>query len=279
MTSYLSMHHDLENPELVSVIDDVPLWSAPFGLAILDRINYRKRLTVLDIGCGLGFPLTELAMRLGASSRVYGLDPWDAALERVRLKLRLYGIANASVSKGLAENLPFENDRFDLVVSNNGLNNVQDLSLAFGECRRVSKPGAQLVFTFNTDATFGAFYDIFRSVLEGYGLSDRIGHLDRHIRSKRPPVERFLALAGQNGFSVVSAEEREFRYRFAEAEAVFSHFAMNLAFLPGWRGLVPEGLQGTVFPAIELAIEATLEREGAFTMEVPFCTVDCKRDR
>ncbi|MCW8961437.1 MAG: hypothetical protein OQK29_07725 [Ignavibacteriaceae bacterium] len=80
MDNYLKTNCNLNDSEVVSVIDELPLWSAPFGLRLLDKINYRKNITALDIGSGLGFPLLEVAMRLGDSCKVYGIDPWEAAV-------------------------------------------------------------------------------------------------------------------------------------------------------------------------------------------------------
>ena len=39
------------------------------------------------------------------------------------------------------DNLPFENHCFDLIVSNNGVKNIQDITRAFRECRRVVPKG------------------------------------------------------------------------------------------------------------------------------------------
>ena len=46
-------------------IDDLPLWSAPFGLKLLETLKFKKNINVLDIGCGEGFPLIEIAARFG----------------------------------------------------------------------------------------------------------------------------------------------------------------------------------------------------------------------
>jgi len=64
MDNYLKTNYDLNNAETVSVVDELPLWSAPFGLRLLDKIKYKKNITAFDIGSGLGFPLLEVAMRL-----------------------------------------------------------------------------------------------------------------------------------------------------------------------------------------------------------------------
>lgn len=73
---------DLNSYKHVELIDELPFWSAPFGIKLLDSIMLKKNMTALDIGFGLGFPLTEIAMRLGKSSKIYGIDPWHTAIKR-----------------------------------------------------------------------------------------------------------------------------------------------------------------------------------------------------
>jgi len=74
MQAYLTHTFDSDDFDLVSVIDELPLWSAPFGLKLLDTIKLKSGINVLDIGSGLGFPLLEIAQRLGTTSTVYGIQ-------------------------------------------------------------------------------------------------------------------------------------------------------------------------------------------------------------
>jgi len=157
MKKYLNQEIDINDPDLVSVIDDLPLWSAPFGLKLLDVIYLKRGMKVLDVGCGTGFPLIEISQRLGDSGQVCGIDPWGKVLERVKLKLQVYDIGNVGIIKGVAEDMPLQDNFFDLIVSNNGINNVQNVEQALSECYRVSKPGAQMVLTMNLDQTIAAF--------------------------------------------------------------------------------------------------------------------------
>jgi ubiquinone/menaquinone biosynthesis C-methylase UbiE len=132
---------DLNDPGLVAVFDEVPLWSAPFGLRLLDRVRMRANMTVLDLGCGAGFPVLELAQRLGPGARAVGLDPWRAGLARARHKARFYETEQAHLVRGVGERLPLRDRCVDLIVSNNGLNNVQDPAAALAECHRVCRRG------------------------------------------------------------------------------------------------------------------------------------------
>ena len=104
-------------------------------------------------------------MRLGNSCKVYGIDPWEAAVERIKTKINIYGITNTEIITGVAEKIPLPDNSVDLIFSNNGLNNVNDLEAVLNECSRVSKIGSQLVFTFNTDKTMIEFYSVLEDVL------------------------------------------------------------------------------------------------------------------
>src|SRR6185503_18794171 len=125
---------DPDDPAVVSAFDELPLWSAPFGLRLLETVRLAPGLTVVDVGFGTGFPLLELARRLGPSARLYGVDPWAAALARARAKALAYGLENVVLLRAVAERLPLRDGRVDLVVSNNGLNNVEDVVRALAEC-------------------------------------------------------------------------------------------------------------------------------------------------
>ena len=119
---------DLADPATVALYDEVPLWSAPFGLVLLESVNLRPDLTVLDVGCGTGFPLLELAERLGPEARLHGVDPWAPAMERLRAKVAAWKLGGRVTLHVMhVESLDLPPGSMDLIVSNNGLNNVADL--------------------------------------------------------------------------------------------------------------------------------------------------------
>src|SRR5512143_1316324 len=94
-----------DDPEFAAAVDELPLWSAPFGLALLEAVPLDPEAVVLDVGCGTGFPLVELAHRLGPRARLLGVDPWAAVLARARAKCRAQDLANVLLVRGLAERL------------------------------------------------------------------------------------------------------------------------------------------------------------------------------
>ncbi len=219
------MKHDLHeftgDPDLISAMDELPFWSAPFGLRLLELVDYRQGMNVLDIGFGLGFPLLELAMRLGNSTTVYGIDTWAAAVSRVKMKIRAWKIPNVHPIVAQAEAMPFPRDSFRLVVSNNGINNVKDLEKTLGECYRVLETDGQFVFTMNTDQTSAEFYSTYRETLYEMGLQQYNGSLSMHIRKKRIPFLYLKSRVEEAGFEIHSVQEDSFAYRFASGTAMF----------------------------------------------------------
>jgi arsenite methyltransferase len=267
---------DPGDPAVVSAFDELPLWSAPFGLRLLETVHLAPAMTVLDVGSGTGFPLLELARRLGPSARLYGVDPWAAALARARAKARTYDVRNVLLLLGVAERLPLRTASVDLVVSNNGLNNVEDVALALAECRRVSKPGAQLVLTQNLPETMRAFYDVYEGVLTECGLEPAVDALRRHIHSKRRPLEEVRALVAAAGFEPTRVDESSFSLRFLDGTALLSHFFVRLGFLEAWRSVSPERERERVLGRLEERLNEQARRRGELRLDVPFACLDCR---
>jgi ubiquinone/menaquinone biosynthesis C-methylase UbiE len=277
MDNYLKTNYDLNDKETVSVIDELPLWSAPFGLKLLEKINYRKNITALDIGSGLGFPLLEIAMRLGNTCKVYGIDPWEAAVERIKTKVRIYGITNVEIITGVAEKIPLPDNSVDLIFSNNGLNNVNDLGAVLNECCRISKTGARLVFTYNTDRTMNEYYSVLEEILLEKNMTKEIVLMKEHIYKKRKPVEEFTRLLNENGYIIKEVSHDEFAYRFTDGTAMFNHFLIKLAFVDSWKELIPEEKKNEFFTELVERLNRLAQSNGFLNLTIPFVLIDCEK--
>ena len=277
MDEYLKTSYDLNNKEIVSIIDELPLWSAPFGLKLLDKINYRKNITALDIGSGLGFPLLEVAMRLGNSCKVYGIDPWKTAVERTKTKMKIYDITNVKLITGVAEQTPLPDNSVDLIFSNNGLNNVNDIKSVLSECFRVSKIGAQLVFTYNTERTMIEFYSVMEEVLRDRNMLNEIGLMKKHIYKKRKPVDEFRLLLEESGFLVNEIHRDEFFIAFTDGTTMFNHFLIKLAFIGSWKEFVPDERHKEIFAEVKKRLNEIARNNGSLKLTVPYILMDCEK--
>jgi len=273
MSVFPQNNFDLDNPSLISVLDELPFWSAPFGIKLLEKIIPGKNKTVLDIGCGTGFPLVELAMRFGDSCRIFGLDPWKAALVRAQEKIIAFGVTNVELINSVAEDMPLPDHSLDLITSNNGLNNVSDLERSLSECARVLKPGGQLVFTMNLEGTMTEFYSVMESILERYHLGDAILKMRQHIYEKRKPLEEVLEMLQKHGFMLGSVDRDEFSYSFTDGSTMFRHFFIRIAFMEAWEKIVPAEQHLKIFAEIEDVINKLSNDKGFYRVTVPFIVI------
>lgn len=107
-----------------------------FALHFWDFNRFRGK-SVLDVGCGPGW-LTVQYARAGAKTS--GIDLTKAAVDLANKHLQHYGLV-ADVAQGSAENIPFEDNTFDLVISSGVLHHTPDTLRSFRECFRVLKSG------------------------------------------------------------------------------------------------------------------------------------------
>ena len=262
--SYTSaVSYDLDSPAFVDAYDELPLWSAAFGLLLLEHVPLRANVTALDVGCGTGFPLLELAQRLGPGSVVHAIDPWGVALLRANRKRRQWNIGNARVHLADAAAMPFRDASFDLVVSNLGVNNFADAAAALAECRRVLRAGGTLALTTNVVGHMREMYEVFASVV------DDLSALTRHIEH-RATVDKLRRMLGDAGFSVQRIVEHEFKMRYASGSALLQHAFIQFGFLPGWESVVAESDRPRVFSQLE----GKLNERGPLTLTIPAVYVE-----
>jgi len=277
MKKYLNSKFDLNSDELIEVFDEVPFWAAPFGLKLIDKVVLRKGIKALDIGFGAGFPLTELAMRLGNTCTVYGIDPWTAAIKRTRKKLAIYGIENVEIIEGVAENIPLPSDSVDLIVSNNGINNVEDLEKVLSECSRIMKKGGQFILTMNLNNTMLEFYDILEIVLQESGMKEEVEKMNQQIYKKRKPLDEFIKLLEKHDFTIKDVDHDQFEYKFVDGTTLLNHYFIRLAFLNGWKSIIPLEKQEFIFNEIEMRMNEKALIDGYFKLSVPFVVIDCNK--
>jgi ubiquinone/menaquinone biosynthesis C-methylase UbiE len=277
LNDYLNHTFSTSDRDLIAVIDELPLWSAPFGMKLLETVKLKRGITVLDIGCGLGFPLIEVAQRLGDSSSVIGIDPWKEALERCRQKIKKYNITNAEVIEGVAEKMPFDDNHFDLIVSNNGINNVEDMKTTLSECGRVCKQGAQFVMTMNLEKTMIEFYNTFEEVLKANDMQNEIKKMKEHIYSKRKPLDEVKILLAESDFRIKTVQNDSFTFKFIDGATLFNHYLIKYWFLSEWKKILNDDDYETVFKQTENKLNEIAKEKNELQLTIPYVTIDSTR--
>lgn len=108
----------------------------------LARLSLQPSDRLLDVGCGTGALLHRLALRHPAA-QLSGVDPVPQMLAQARGRLP----PEVVLQEGWAERLPFESERFDVVVSCNMFHYIRQPVAALREMGRVLRPGGRLVIT------------------------------------------------------------------------------------------------------------------------------------
>jgi ubiquinone/menaquinone biosynthesis C-methylase UbiE len=100
---------------------------------------------VLDIGCGGGFDVLFVATIVGPKGKVTGIDVTPEMLERSKKNLRETSFENVTFKQATAEELPFLDNNFDVVISNGVFNLIPNKTKAFSEVFRVLKLSGRLM--------------------------------------------------------------------------------------------------------------------------------------
>ncbi len=101
--------------------------------------------SILDIGCGAGVDTIFAAMMTGPSGKVVGIDLVSEMLKRAEVNLALTDLNNVTFREASAEDLPFQDENFEVVISNGVFNLVPDKGQALSEVFRVLKPGGRMM--------------------------------------------------------------------------------------------------------------------------------------
>jgi SAM-dependent methyltransferase len=140
----------------------------------------RLQGTILENGCGVGMYLKHLSAE---ASLAVGLEiELPRAREAAAQKL--------AVLNGAGENLPFENSKFDMVLSHEVLEHVTDDRRCLEEIVRVLKPGGRLVlFVPNRGYPFET-HGIYWQGKYHFGNKFGVNYLPRRWRDKLAPHVR-----------------------------------------------------------------------------------------
>ena len=115
-------------------------WSRPVARAFLEWLAPAPRREWLDVGCGTG-ALVETILEAVEPAGVTGVDPAEGFVEHAR---RAVTDERARFQVGDAQDLPFEDRRFDVAVSGLVLNFVPDPVQGAREMARVTRPGGRV---------------------------------------------------------------------------------------------------------------------------------------
>ena len=184
--------------------------------------------SVLDVGCGPGW-ITVMYAKGGADVTAVDLTPAAVALTSTHLEQ--LGLS-AIVREANAEELPFPDNSFDLVVSSGVLHHTPNYRRAISECLRVLRPGGKAKLTFYRKGVLHhpLIWPLTRTIMRlagvkhpGANLASTSTDVDDFIRQydgeSNPvgigmPNRQWVKLLEEIGFKVIDWENHYFPVRF-----------------------------------------------------------------
>ena len=158
--------------------------------SLLDAVNAKPKLKALDLCCGQG-NVSEALIRRGCD--VIGIDFSPAMLAFADAR-----VPNTIFIRADAQELPFDNEEFDIVVSNLGVCHVPDQPRALSEARRVLRRGGRFAMTVWCGPDVSPSFEIIYDAIKAHGnpgVSAPPGP-DFHQFARRETSERLLREAG-----------------------------------------------------------------------------------
>lgn len=116
-----------------------------FGFSLLPQLENKS---VLDLGCGTG-GRTAAWFKNYKFKHVSGLEIDPVYIQAARNFAKIRGL-NSEYKVGFGEDIPFDDESFDAVLSFDVLEHVADVPKTLAECRRVLKPNGKLFLVFPT---------------------------------------------------------------------------------------------------------------------------------
>jgi len=158
--------------------------------SLLDAVNAKPKLKVLDLCCGQGNVSEALANR---DCHVIGVDFSPAMLALADAR-----VPDAVFIRADAQELPFGNQEFDIVVSNLGVCHVPDQPRALSEARRVLRRGGRFAMTVWCGPDVSPCFEIVYGAIKAHGspqVSAPPGP-DFHQFARRDVADNLLREAG-----------------------------------------------------------------------------------
>ena len=136
--------NDLADRVRAEMADLLNLQLSPLGLRAIAALSPQIGEVVLDVGCGAGQSVLQLADRVGAEGKVTGVDIAPLVLEVARR--RAVGCSHVDFIEGDALRLALPERSIDCVFSRFGVMAFPDPVAAFSNFRQMMKSSGRLAF-------------------------------------------------------------------------------------------------------------------------------------
>lgn len=231
----------------------VPSLFAPWASYLIERAKPQLGERVLDVACGTGIVARKIAPLVGSQRIVVGLDISSekidiarAASERDHLTIEWH--------TSPAEQLPFPDERFDLILCQFGLMFFTDRHAALQEMHRALRTGGRLVLSVWQSLDRHPFYQTLHEVSQRH-----LGKSSVQAVFSLGDSNELRKLLTDSGFQHVEIEPMSITARFPQpGEFLAWEIDVDPADTPALRNLDPEA-QKVVLATVRQDMQRSLE--------------------
>lgn len=192
---------------------------------------------MLEVGVGAG---TDFLQWVRAGTKAHGIDLTQEGIDHVRHRLDIYGLECEDLRVGDAENIPHEDDSFDLVYSWGVIHHSPDTQKALHEIARVVRPGGRVkLMVYNRKSAYVVYKWLRWGLLRGRPFMSIERIMAEHQESpgtKAYSIPEFRQMMEKAGFEVINADAPITVYDLLpDKPAPIRWTAYILSFLAGLR--------------------------------------------
>ena len=111
----------------------------------INHAKAQKAEVCVDLGSGRGNDVIRLAEEVGEEGYVYGIDISEGMIAKAKTNLEKFEITNAKILKADLENLPIDDNKVDVIISNCTINHATNKQAVWNEVYRILKLGGRFV--------------------------------------------------------------------------------------------------------------------------------------
>lgn len=225
--------------------------------------------TILDVGCGAGFPALALAARVGTGGRVVATDVSPDMTEVVARRARALGLDGLAVRTADAAALPFEDGSFDAVTCCTALMLCRDPARAAAEMRRVLRPGGRVAVAVWDARERSPYFDLALEAMASVMPAPRGPDSPGPFRLAAPGALEAVMRAA--GFTDIAIENCPIAFDCASPEEYVASF-VELSRAAERLAALPEGEAGRLRAALAVRAKAWATGDGRVRLPaLPLC--------
>jgi ubiquinone/menaquinone biosynthesis C-methylase UbiE len=210
----------------------VPSLFAPCATKLIQAADPKPGERVLDVGCGTGIVARHVAARLGEKGTVTATDLSSNMLAVARTAAEREGLA-IEWREGTAEQLPFSDSSFDLVLCQFALMLVSNKAAALAEMHRVLLKNGRVLVSVWQSLDRHPFYQTLHKVIQ-----QRLGMSALQDIFSLGSVDQLRPLTTDAGFRRVEIEPFSLTARFPNPEAfIAGEIEVDTAAIPSMQHL------------------------------------------